>query len=288
MNRKPLLRSLGILALSSPFLSLPASADAGGRRSPPVSAARKRKSGAGAAIRVAGLLLALGVGPWAAAAGHELYRDDFAGDLRQWIVEQMPGGAVTTHDGALDIETARGCTVWFRTPLDAPVRISYEVTPLPRVVASDQPAFRSEAASGPLSPVTDVNCFWMARDLRSPADLFAPGLKRTGLLSDYDILLTYYVGFGSNNNTTTRFRRYAGDGTRPLLPAYDRRDSRFLLTPSHPYHITLVAQNGVAEFWRDGERIFAFPDSAPLTRGWFGFRTVRSHLLIRHFVVETP
>jgi hypothetical protein len=248
----------------------------------------KRKNRIRAVAGVAGVLLAWGLAPGAAAAGRELFRDDFAGDLRQWIVEQLPGGAVATHDGALDIETARGCTVWFRAPLAAPVRISYEVTPLSRVVASDQQAFRSEAASGPLSPVTDVNCFWMARDLRSPADLFAPDLKRTGLLSDYDILQTYYVGFGGNNNTTTRFRRYPGDGTRPLLPAYDRREARFLLTPNHPYYITLIAQDGVAEFWRDGERIFAYPDSAALTRGWFGFRTVRSHLLIRHFVVETP
>jgi hypothetical protein len=227
---------------------------------------------------------------WAAAAdpARELYRDDFSGDLQQWIVEQLPGGAVTVHDGALDIETARGCTVWFHLPLEAPVRIRYDVTPLPRAVASDQPAFRSEATAGPLSPVTDINCFWMAQNPRSPDALFAPAFKRTGLLSDYDSLLTYYVGFGANNDTTTRFRRYAGDGTRPLLPAYDLREPRFLITANHTYHIMLVAGNGVAEFWRDGERVFAFPDATPLTRGWFGFRTVRSHLLIRHFVVETP
>ena len=128
----------------------------------------------------------------------------------------------------------------------------------------------------------------MARDPRAPADIFARGHRRTGLLSDYDGLLTYYVGFGANNDTTTRFRRYAGDGTRPLLPAYDLRAPRFLIVPNHPYRITLVARDGVAEFWRDGERVFSFPDAAPLTRGWFGFRTVRSHLLIRHFVVATP
>jgi hypothetical protein len=234
-------------------------------------------------------LLAGGVAAQALAADAVLYHDDFDGDLSQWVVEQLPGGSVTAHDGILDIQTAKGVTVWFRRPLAAPVTIQYDVTPVPRVVASDQPAFRSESAqSAPLSPVTDVNCFWMARDLHSPENLFVPERKHSGLLSDYDGLLTYYVGFGGNNNTTTRFRRYAGDGTRPLLPAYDRREPRFLLTPNATYHITLVARDGVAEFWRNGERIFAFPDSAPLTRGWFGFRTVRSHLLVRHFTVSGP
>jgi hypothetical protein len=225
---------------------------------------------------------------WAAEPPRELYRDDFSGDLHQWIVEQLPGGSVTVHDGVLDIETSRGCTVWFREPLAAPVRIRYEATPLPRVVAADQPAFRSEATSGPLSAVTDINCFWMAQNPRFPDALFAAAPRRTGLLSDYDSLLTYYVGFGANNDTTTRFRRYAGDGTRPLLPGYDLRAPRYLIAANHTYRIELVAQQGRAEFWRDGERIFAFPDPAPLTRGWFGLRTVRSHLLIRHFVVETP
>jgi hypothetical protein len=238
-------------------------------------------------LRFALALLAAGVAARVSAADAVRYQDEFEGDLSQWVVEEMPGGSVTVHDGTLDIQTAKGVTVWFRRPLTAPVTIEYDITPVPRVVASDQPAFRSESAqSAPLSPVTDINCFWMARDPHSPENLFVPERKHSGLLSDYDTLLTYYVGFGSNNNTTTRFRRYAGDGTRPLLPGYDHHEARFLLTPNATYHLTLVARDGVAEFWRDGERIFAFPDSAPLTRGWFGFRSVRSHLLVRHFKVS--
>ena len=51
--------------------------------------------------------------------------------LRQWAVEQMPGGSVTMRDGALVIEDAGGCTVWWREKLMAPVEISYEVTVVP-------------------------------------------------------------------------------------------------------------------------------------------------------------
>jgi len=39
------------------------------------------------------------------------------------------------------------------------------------------------------------------------------------------------------------------------------------------------------EFWRDGEKIFDVTDPEPLTRGWFGFRTVNSRLEISAFEV---
>ena len=48
-----------------------------------------------------------------------------------------------------------------------------------------------------------------------------------------------------------------------------------------------MARDGRAEYWRDGELVFAYDDPAPLTRGRFGFRTVNSHLVIRNFKVTT-
>lgn len=189
-------------------------------------------------------------------------------DLRHWHVEQMPGGTVTTRDGALVIEDAGGCTVWYREPLDAPVDISYDVVVIAR--------------GGPHDRVSDLNCFWMAVDPRKP-DTLPTG--RSGRFSDYDSLLTYYVGYGGNSNTTTRFRRYDGTAARPLLPEHDLRESKYLLEPNKTYHIRLVARDGVAEYWRNGERIFQYRDPRPLTRGWFAFRTVRSHLEIRNFRV---
>ena len=193
------------------------------------------------------------------------------GDLHRWAVEQMPGGTVTTRDGALVIEDAAGCTVWLREKLTAPVEITYDITPVSRGGSHDR--------------VSDVNCFWMAREAKSDAAMPA---GRSGKFSDYDSLLTYYVGLGGNTNTTTRFRRYDGTAARPLLPEHDLSDKKFLLEPNRTYRIRLVARDGVAEYWRDGEKIFSFHDPAPLDRGWFAFRTVQSHLVIRNFRITKP
>ena len=191
--------------------------------------------------------------------------------LESWTVEQMPGGRVTTRDGALVIEDVGGCTVWYRERLTTPVEISYEVTVVSR--------------GGPFDRVSDLNCFWMAQD---PARPGSRPTGRSGKFSDYDSLLTYYVGYGGNNNSTTRFRRYDGTAARPLLPEHDRKDKKFLLEPNRTYRIRLVARAGVAEYWRDDELIFSFRDPAPLQSGWFAFRTVRSHLEVRNFKIGVP
>lgn len=189
--------------------------------------------------------------------------------LDSWVIEQMPGGNVRAENGALVIEDAAGCTIWYRERLTAPVEISYDVTVVSR--------------GGPHDRVSDVNCFWMASDPKSPEAL---PRGRSGKFADYDSLQTYYVGMGGNNNTTTRFRRYAGGGNKPLLPEHDRGEPQFLLQPNKTYRIRLVARDGVAEFWRDGEKIFSYRDSTPLTTGWFAVRTVQSHLEIRNFRVS--
>lgn len=193
----------------------------------------------------------------------------FAAEQDRWLVEQQPGGTVTFGDGTLLIDDAAGCTVWFKAKLTAPVVIRYEA----RVLSSGR--------------VSDLNCFWMARDPHH-ADLLAPGHARDGKFAAYDSLLTYYVGYGGNANTTTRFRRYDGTGARPLDPKNDRQTPEFLLRADHWYRIELVADGrGKVQFVRDGETIFDFHDPAPLQEGWFGFRTVQSKIEIRQFSVST-
>ncbi|MEO6244573.1 MAG: DUF6250 domain-containing protein, partial [Opitutaceae bacterium] len=191
---------------------------------------------------------------------------------QNWAVEQLPGGTTIVKDGALEISDVAGCTVWYREKLTAPVEISYEVT----VVAK----------GGPHDRVSDLNCFWMAVDSRQAGAPFTSDPRRTGKFSDYDSLLTYYVGYGGNNNSTTRFRRYDGSAARPLLPEHDLSDQQFLLEGNRTYRIRLVARDGVAEYWRDGERIFSFRDPSPLAEGWFALRTVRSHLVVKNLVIK--
>ena len=199
-----------------------------------------------------------------------LFRDGFSHGLAQWVVEQQTGGTVTTANGQLIITDTGGCTVWFRERLAAPVTITYTA----RV---------SSAAR-----VSDLNCFWMASDPARPGDLFAAGHKRDGKFSTYDSLRTYYVGYGGNNNTTTRFRRYDGSGARPLLPAHDLGAPEYLLKADHAYRITLVAgTDGRVQFIRDGTVVFDWHDPEPLRSGWFGFRTVDSRIEISDFQVHS-
>lgn len=207
--------------------------------------------------------------------GDLLPRDDFSAESGRWVVEQMPGGRVSIKAGTMEIEDAAGCTVWWREKLTAPVVITYEATVVD--------------AGGPRDRISDLNCFWMATDPARPADLLAPGHGRTGKFETYDTLRTYYVGQGGNDNTTTRFRRYAGGGDKPLRPEHDRREPAVLLEGNKPYRITIAAlADGTVRYHRDAELIFEFKDPAPLQEGWFGIRTVHSHLLIRDFRISRP
>ena len=131
-------------------------------------------------------------------------------------------------------------TVWFRHELKGPVMISYDATAV--------------SAGGANDRVSDLNSFWMATDPASPKDIFAH--PRSGAFAGYNSLRMYYVGLGGNGNTTTRFRRYIGDTVeRPLLPEND------LSVAEHPekgivanksQRVTLVADGGLIQYWRDG------------------------------------
>lgn len=191
-----------------------------------------------------------------------------AGNLQQWVVEQQPGGNVVMEDGALVITDQGGCTVWWKEPITAPVRIRYQVT-------------MSSAGR-----VSDMNCFWMATDPDHPDDLFKAGHGRTGKFATYDQLRLYYVGYGGNTNSTTRFRRYDGTGARPLEEQNDLQTPEYLLIPDHTYTIELaVTADGHVSYTRDGEVIYAIDDAEPLLRGWFGFRTVNSTTRVTAFEI---
>lgn len=205
----------------------------------------------------------------AGKAGELLHTDDFRHGLAAWVVEQQPGGTVTAESGRLVITDTGGCTVWLRERLKAPVLITYTA----RVSSA--------------SRVSDLNCFWMAGDPTRPDDLFAKGHGREGKFASYDALRTYYVGYGGNTNTTTRFRRYDGSGARPLLQEHDLVAPEYMLQPDHDYQIALlVTTEGRVQFIRDGKVIFDWRDPAPLRSGWFGFRTVHSRIEISDFKVH--
>jgi hypothetical protein len=204
------------------------------------------------------------------AIGDLIFADDFKTGLSNWTVELEQGGSVETINGALDIDVPAGCTVWLKRPLDGPLMIEYDATVI--------------RAGGPNDRVSDLNCFWMATDARSPDDLFAT--HRSGKFSDYDQLLGYYVGLGGNGNSTTRFRRYIGQqNNRPLLPEHDLRDPPHMIAPNVSQKLRLVADGNLIQFYRDGKPLFEMRDPNPYTRGHFAFRTVSNHMRISQFRV---
>jgi len=188
--------------------------------------------------------------------GKLLYSEDFSGTLdpNRWLAEIEPVGQseVHTENGKLILNTAGGVTVWFKQRLEGNIRIEYDWTVL--------------VDSGRNDRLSDLNQFWMATDPRN-SNLFT----RNGKFENYDSLSLYYVGLGGNTNSTTRFRKYHGDGTKPLFKEY--LDAGHLLKANDAYHIVITVVNGRTTFSVDGEVFFDFVDPAPLRGGWFGFRS---------------
>ena len=197
--------------------------------------------------------------------GPLLHQDDFRSGLAQWILELEQPGRVTAQDGVLDIDVPAGATLWFRHELEGPIAIVYDATAI--------------AAGGTNDRVSDLNCFWMARNRDGSVPVYEE--SRTGRFADYNTLRTYYVGLGGNGNTTTRFRRYIGDPElRPLLPEHNLSEPETLLAPNRKQTITLIADGSRIEYWRDDQRLVSFLDDTPYVRGWFALRTTQSHLRI--------
>lgn len=190
--------------------------------------------------------------------------------LADWVVEaEDPAARVTERGGIIDIDTAKGLTLWWRKPVAAPVVIRFEAMAVSEGSSNDN--------------VSDLNAFWMARNDDGGSVL---AHRRSGAFADYDSLRTYYVGIGGNRNTTTRFRRYVGRaGDRPLLPQHDKRDAADMLQPNRWTAIRLIADGRTIAVERDGRRVFTLDDPAPYASGQFGLRTTWSHLRIRRLSI---
>ncbi|MET3436067.1 hypothetical protein ABIC44_000728 [Sphingomonas sp. 1185] len=192
-----------------------------------------------------------------------------------WRIEaEDPAARVTFLGGdGVEIDTARGLTLWYARRLAMPVRIAFEA--------------KAVAAGGPNDQVSDLNAFWMATD-PAVADGSVLAAGRHGRFEDYDALATYYVGIGGNRNTTVRMRRYGGQpGNRPLIGERAPARSRDLLYANRWTRIVLTADHGGISVRRDGRSLFAYRDAAPYRQGWFAFRTTQSHWRLRHISITS-
>jgi rhamnogalacturonan endolyase len=197
-----------------------------------------------------------------------IYADDFSKqlDTATWITEidPRPNSAVYVQEGKLVLDTKAGVTVWLNKRLQGNIQIEYDRKVLMNGEANDR--------------LSDLNQFWMAEDPRK-AQLFT----RRGVLESYDSLQLYYVGMGGNSNKTTRFRKYEGNGKRTLLQEYT--DSTHLLQANRTYHIKIMVKDDTTSFWVNEVCFFSFRDPHLLRRGYFGFRSTKSHQEITHLRV---
>lgn len=177
-----------------------------------------------------------------------------------WIIETTPvkGSSIAVQNGQLVLDTEKGVTVWYKQKIKGNVEIEYT-----RTVIMD---------SGRNDRLSDLNQFWMATDPQQK--LFT----RKGGFKEYDSLQMYYAGMGGNYNTTTRMRRYNGQGELKIVGEY--KDSAHLLKPNIPYRIKISYVKGTSKFYVNDVQFFDFTDTAPFTEGWFAIRSTKSRQVI--------
>ncbi|MFB9057040.1 DUF6250 domain-containing protein [Mariniflexile ostreae] len=189
-------------------------------------------------------------------------------------MEQQAGGKVEFVNHKMEIFDKKGCTVWFKHKLAAPIVIEYDATVIDK--------------EGPFDRVSDLNCFWMANDPKSPNDFFKQSKKRAGVFKSYHELTLYYVGLGGHDNTKTRFRKYDGNPDRPLLKEHDLSDKEYLIVPNVKNHIVITVNENDVSYQRNNQVVFSLQDKTPYLEGYFGFRSVENHVLIENFRIRKP
>jgi len=171
---------------------------------------------------------------------------------------------------SIEMWTSAGLTLWRVQPMAVPFVLEYEAM----VVVRDS-----------CDRLSDLNCFWLATDPCEPDGSVLTRMKeRNGVFRNASSLQLYYVGYGGNWNTTTRFRRYNGQPQPPLLQEYS--DSAHLLQANRWYHVRIEANLAYTRYYIDKELLFEYADPTPLRFGWFGFRTTKSHCLLRGFRIN--
>lgn len=197
--------------------------------------------------------------------------------LKHWTVEDHSAKKrIEVAGDTLDIIAPKGFTMWYNHRLTGDYEISYRVKMLMQGGKNDR--------------LSDLNCFWGANDPKNPGNLYARSAWRNGIFPNYRSLDLFYVGYGGNYNTTTRFRRYYG-GTydmedprvRPVIKEY--KDPEHLLKPNKWYHIRICVKNGVTMYSVDGEELFTYNIRPGECDGQFGLRLLNNHVLFTDFQI---
>lgn len=195
---------------------------------------------------------------------------------KYWKVEsESPDYHLTFRGDTVEIVSPKGLTLWRKEKMSGAITIEYDAC----VMDEGKPGDR----------LSDLNCFWMASDPQSPNYIWKREKWRKGIFANCYSLQLYYLGYGGNQNTTTRFRRY--DGNEAAITQVEARpavlreynDAAHLLKPNKWYRIKITNEGNRVCYYIDGERLVDFRDANPLTSGWFGFRTTLSRTRITNF-----
>lgn len=200
---------------------------------------------------------------------------------KNWTVEDASGKAeVKFGADFIEIIAPDGLTLWYNTKLEGCYTVSYKAK------------FITEG--GKYERLSDLNCFWAAGDPEHPDDIFARSKWRNGIFQRYRSLDLFYVGYGGNSNTTTRFRRYYGelygqedDTVRPLIKEYT--DEAYLLKKDHWHNVMIEVKDSLTTYHLNGELLFSLPLVKGEGNGYFGIRLVENHIIVSEMeITEKP
>lgn len=209
-----------------------------------------------------------------------------------WTLEsESPDAQVRFLGDTLEVVAPKGLTLWRNERMEGRTVIEYDAC----LMDEGEPTDR----------VSDLNCFWMATDPAvSDGSVFRRLRQRQGVFRNCYTLQLYYVGYGGNHNTTTRFRRYQGEANQDgdffarqkrgeevsfPVPAIleEYTDGAHLNVANQWRHIRIEADGIRIRYFIDGECLVDFRDPSPLTSGWFGVRTTWSRLRLANFSCHT-
>ena len=170
--------------------------------------------------------------------------------MQQWKIEDASHALqIIERADTLELIVPDGLTMWYRQRLTGDYEISYRICMVMQ--------------GGKYDRLSDLNCFWAANDPKYPDDLFARSQWRDGIFKNYNTLNLFYVGYGGNDNSTTRFRRYKGeyygvadDKVKPLLKEYT--DASHLLVPNQWYEIRIRVEKGITTYSVNDAELFRY------------------------------
>lgn len=199
-------------------------------------------------------------------------------NVEKWVPEDASGKfRMTTTNGVTEIIAPEGLTLWYNERLTGNYEISYRIQMVMK--------------GGRYDRLSDMNCFWGAVDPKYPDEIHARGKWRAGIFKNYNTLNLFYVSYGGNHNSTTRFREYhseyygqENDWVKPLLKEYT--DEPHLLSPNRWYEVVITVANGRTAYAVNGEVLFSHTLEKGQANGYFALRLLKNHVRISDFTVK--